>query len=172
MRRELATCGFLSLLVATVFSDAGGMMLLAAALAAPVWETLFGAEQPAGSVDETNVVGWRIRYADGTIASGSDFIAWSLAPSTGIVVVNFFLGDQYDTLVAGQMARYNYVKAFADETNYWFVDGLTYGGGSTLPPGLPLGAAKVGAGEPETDFEAANRLSLYNAALADRVWNG
>lgn len=172
MRRELATCAFLSLLVATVFSSdlAMGLLLLSVSAVLP-WEAIFGAERVAGNVDETNVVGWRIRYADGTVAEGSTFTAWTLAASLDVVAVTFFLADQHDAYnTARQLVRQNYVNLFAHEANFWFVDGTTYGGGSELPPDLPLGAAKAGAASPTTDQEATDRLAIYNTALADRVW--
>lgn len=169
MRYELTVSLGLTFLLATVFSPdlALGWLLLSVSAALP-WETLFGKGQPVGSVDETNVVGWRIRYADGTSSAGTTFLAWTLAGSVDIVAVNFFLADQYDAYnAAGQLVRKNYVNLFAYETNFWFVDGLIYGGSSELPVGLPLGAAKSGAAAPTTDQEAADRLAIYNAALAD-----
>lgn len=171
MKRELAISAFLTLLLATVFSAnfGFGLLLLAATLTLSS-ETLFGLDQPAGNVDETNVVGWRIYYLNGTTVSGSTFLSWTLASSSNVVAVVFFLGDEYDFKQGQQTTRKNYVKLFANETNYWFVDGLTYGGNSTLPVGLPIGAAKSGATAATTDQEATDRLAIYNTALADRAW--
>jgi len=170
MRRELAICFFLTWLLATVFSPelATGLLLLSVSVALPAWQAIFGAGQSVGNVDQTNVVGWKIRYADASISSGTTFLAWTLAPSTNVVTAAFFLADQYDE--ADDPTRYNFVNLFAHETNYWFVDGLAYGGGSELPVGLPLGAAKAGVAAPATNQEAADRDTVYNAALADRVW--
>lgn len=166
MRYELAIAGFLTFLLATVFSPdlSLGLLLLSVSAVLP-WEAIFGKDQPAGTVHETNVIGFRIRYKDGTTAEGTTFLGWTLSASTNIVAVVFFLADQWQD---ENLNRWNYTLVFAHETNFWFVDGLIYGGGSELPVGLPIGAAKAGAAAPTTVQEEADRLAIYNAANSDK----
>ena len=168
MKYELAIAALLTFLLVTVFSPSPiwGILLFLSVMAAP-WEALFGKDQPAGNVDETKVVGFRIYYANGTTSEGTTFLEWTLKSSTNVVAVVFFLFDQWQD---ENLNRWNYTKVWAHETNFWFVDGLTYGGGSTLPLGLPLGAAKSGASMPaEGDTaEEANRMEIYNSANSDK----
>lgn len=114
---------------------------------------------------------WRIYYADGSMAEGSDLPSWSSAPSAGVQVVQILFletyaiwkQDGYDGTgrpINQRLETENYCELLHSLDYYFFVDGENRGGVSAealIPEllALPAGAVKTGSLASETDFYAA-----------------
>lgn len=123
---------------------------------------------------------WRIHYADGSVASGSDLAGWILAKADEIQVVTIFFEETYEIYkqdgydsaglpINPRLETENYCQILAGQDYYYFAGAERYGGvaAADLTPELlaPLiGSVKTGSTVREALFYAA-----YEAADRKRI---
>lgn len=108
------------------------------------------------NIEDESLVGFKIHYADGSIASGVGMADWMMFPADNVEVVALFQSKSWE------LGRHRYLLHSYDF--YWF-NGETFGQ-TNFPASIPPGAS-IKAGK-ELDKESFH--TIFDKAHGDRIW--
>jgi len=111
---------------------------------------------------EVGVLGFRIYYGDGSLASGETAEDWKAAASEDVQCVLIFYDRTYECHTGEQFETFNYVENFNQSDYYWHSP--TKGFGHSPPDEIPIDAT-VKHGRWTENF-----LDFYNRSKQDRKW--
>jgi len=112
--------------------------------------------------DEVMILGFRIYYGDGFVATGRVRRDWEAAPLEDVQVVLIFYNRTYSCWCDEKLETFNYVEQLHGFEYYWFSLTAGYGGAPRDP--VPVDAT-IKHGRTSENFR-----EIYNRALQDRKW--